>query len=121
MNWYSNTDFIVGSASTPDAGVQDGRLARALTPRLFLAGAQPVRAVLRMRIELPAAARVQLAVYDVMGRRMRTIVDRVLPAGGTAVNWDGRDGAGAAVCNGIYFVRLSSSSGNRALKTVLMR
>jgi flagellar hook assembly protein FlgD len=47
-------------------------------------------------------------VIDVMGRRVKTLVDADMPAGRNVVSWDGRDSAGHAVAAGMYFVRLSS-------------
>src|SRR5580765_3314995 len=50
---------------------------------------------------------VQLAVYDIAGRRRARLVDQELPAGVTEVTWDGRDAAGVRVASGMYFVRLA--------------
>ncbi|MFN8178059.1 MAG: proprotein convertase P-domain-containing protein [bacterium] len=57
---------------------------------------------------LEHAGRAKVEVIDVMGRRVRTLVDSEVPAGRNVVSWDGRDGAGHAVAAGVYFVRLSS-------------
>ena len=45
-------------------------------------------------------------VFDVAGRRVRSLVDGPLPAGRHEVAWDGRDQAGRAVASGTYFSRL---------------
>jgi flagellar hook assembly protein FlgD len=57
--------------------------------------------------------RVTLAVYDVRGSRVRTIVDTVLPAGRyeQQFSWDGVNDRGAAVNSGMYFYRLTTDSG----------
>jgi len=57
--------------------------------------------------------RVTLAVYDVRGSRVRTIVDTVLPAGRyeQEFSWDGVNDRGAAVNSGMYFYRLTTDSG----------
>jgi flagellar hook assembly protein FlgD len=88
---------------------------------LFLSGAQPARVSLAMRVELPGAMRAQVAVYDVAGRRMKTVLDRDLPAGQTAVSWDGRDASGARAASGVYFARLTCRAGNRVVKAVWLR
>ncbi|MCK9994734.1 MAG: lamin tail domain-containing protein, partial [Candidatus Krumholzibacteria bacterium] len=57
--------------------------------------------------------RVTLAVYDVRGSRVRTIVDSVMPAGryDQQFSWDGVDDRGATVNSGMYFYRLTTESG----------
>ncbi len=55
---------------------------------------------------LPAAARVRLVVYDVLGRRIRTLAEGNYPAGWHRVRWDGRDESGREVASGVYLYRL---------------
>jgi subtilisin family serine protease len=51
---------------------------------------------------------VEVAIYNVAGRRMRTLVRGALNPGRYAQPWDGRDDQGVAVAAGIYFVRMSA-------------
>lgn len=60
----------------------------------------------RMHYGLPRAARVDLAVFDVQGRRLRTLADGSQPAGWHDVTWDGTAESGDHVGSGLYFVRL---------------
>jgi flagellar hook assembly protein FlgD len=48
-------------------------------------------------------------LFDLSGRRVRNLADRVLPAGATVLPWDGRDDAGKAMPRGVYFARLTGS------------
>ena len=52
------------------------------------------------------ADRVQVRVYDVTGRLVRTLADRDFPAGNHSLVWDGRDDAGTQVARGVYFTQL---------------
>jgi hypothetical protein len=65
----------------------------------------PARGACTVRLALPQAARVALALHDSQGRRVRTLPGGTLPAGEHPIVWDGRDDAGRAVPNGIYFLR----------------
>ena len=56
---------------------------------------------------LPRAGRVNLAVCDLRGRRVRTLVTGLLPAGPRTAIWDGRDEEGQAVSSGIYLATLT--------------
>ncbi len=49
---------------------------------------------------------VTLSVYDVLGRRMTTLIDGVLTPGRHTVTWDGRDRSGTPVSGGLYVYRL---------------
>jgi GH25 family lysozyme M1 (1,4-beta-N-acetylmuramidase) len=63
-----------------------------------------------IRFDLPDAGRVRLAVYDVAGRLIRTLVDADLPRGTHEEVWDGRDEAGQAVASGSYFAKLNAGA-----------
>lgn len=71
--------------------------------------------------DLPAAGRVRLAVYDVRGRLVRTLVDASLPEGAHQAAWDGRDTAGRAAVAGVYFARLEAGGGVETVRMSLIR
>ena len=50
----------------------------------------------------------EVAVYDVNGRVVLTLVSGHQPAGARTVSWNGRDDTGKRVSAGIYFIRLKS-------------
>ena len=55
-------------------------------------------------------AHVRLSIYDVLGRRVATLVDAQQRSGTHQVTWDGRGEAGEAVRPGFYFYRLESGA-----------
>ena len=61
-----------------------------------------------VRLGIAHAGRVQVNVYDVAGRKIRTLADRVFPAGEAKLVWDGTSDAGDKVGRGVYFVRSST-------------
>ncbi len=61
-----------------------------------------------LAIEMPSAAPARVDLFDLEGRRVRTLANRDLPAGLTLIPWDGRDAAGRSLPRGIYFARLAS-------------
>ncbi len=65
--------------------------------------------------------KVRLAIFDVTGREVRVLADGELLAGTTALTWDGRDGAGAAMPSAVYFCRLEAAGESRVQKLVLVR
>jgi hypothetical protein len=64
-----------------------------------------------VRFGVAHAGRVQVNIYDVTGRKVRGLADRVFPAGEHTLLWDGTDDAGSKVPRGVYFVRTSVQSG----------
>jgi hypothetical protein len=71
----------------------------------------PFNPATTIRFSVPGEGRVQLAIYDLLGRRVRTLLDGNLSGGVHAIRWDGRDERGIAVGSGTYFYRLSAGSG----------
>ena len=124
-----------GSGSVVEAGVDEFMLAGFADPtmtdlpaslparaRLLAASPNPFNPKTTLRFELPAAARVELVVYDTQGRRVRTLLSgAVMPAGGSAVDWDGRDDRGEQVGSGVYFYRLVTDKDRLAGKAVLLK
>lgn len=66
----------------------------------------PARESVALHFALPREARVELAIFDPTGRRVRTLVAGVRAAGEHAPRWDLSDDAGRAVRAGLYFARL---------------
>jgi hypothetical protein len=71
--------------------------------------------------ELPAPAAARLVVHDASGRRVRTLVDRYLPAGPHEAVWDGRGDNGRPAGSGTYFYTLFASGERRVGRMVLLR
>lgn len=108
--WLTNVGQIVG--------VQGQGAPKEL--RLTVAGFTPSRGVTRFRLDMPARMRTSLALYDVMGRRVRSLVDREMAAGSTEVTWDGRDQGGITVGTGMYFARMVAGGTSHVVRVPLV-
>lgn len=64
---------------------------------------------------------VRLAVYDVTGRRVRSLVDEHLPSGRHQLAWTGRDNGGRVVSPGVYFIHLRAGDQERVRRVVHSR
>ena len=57
---------------------------------------------------LPVAGPVDLAIYDVLGRRVRSLVRGMISAGAHNAAWDRRDEAGHRASPGLYFYKMTA-------------
>jgi hypothetical protein len=69
---------------------------------------------------VPVASRVELTVYDLLGREVRQIVKAIQPAAEYHVQWDGRNDQGIPVPSGIYFYRLTGGGRFDVTKKLLL-
>jgi hypothetical protein len=74
-----------------------------------------------VRYQLPAACRVELEIYNILGRKIRSLVSREEEAGEKSVVWDGRDDFGRIVAGGVYMTRLRAGGFTATKKMILLR
>jgi len=119
-------EFLAGCAQaaalySPISSVPD----REWTPVPAYALAQnspnPFNPSTRISFTLPQDGPVQLAVYDLSGRLVRTLLSGALPAGDHAAVWDGRDDAGTQAASGVYVYRLQTAEGLLTRKMMLVK
>ncbi len=81
----------------------------------------PFNASTRIIYELPRTSHVEIAIFNVMGRRVRTLLSRVESAGVHTAEWDGRDQSGNFVASGVYLYRLTGDGSTIERKMVLLK
>jgi hypothetical protein len=70
---------------------------------------------------IPKACQVKLEVFNILGQRVRTLIDEAQTAGKKEVTWDGRDESGNEVASGVYFYKLQAGDFAQTKKMVLMK
>jgi len=70
---------------------------------------------------VPRETRASLVVFDIAGRSVARLVDRVMSAGPHEVHWAGRDDAGRTLASGVYIYRLTTKYGAETRRLVLAR
>lgn len=76
----------------------------------------PFRGATTFRLRLPAAVAVRLDVYDLLGRHVRSVVDRTMPAGEHRIRW-----APARIPSGTYLYRFTAGAEQRTGTMRLVR
>jgi len=96
--------LVTFAGITGSTGVADPSTAAApAMPLLRLAGANPVVGPARLEVSLPSAMNARLAIYDVAGHHLATLLEGPQPAGRTPLIWE------QPVAAGVYFARLDAA------------
>ncbi len=81
----------------------------------------PFNPVTTIRYDLPDLTHVKLEVYDVTGRKLKSLVDGIEGKGLKTVNWDGTDDRGNKLVSGVYFCRITAGKESRSRKLLMLR
>jgi hypothetical protein len=81
----------------------------------------PFNPTTTIKFDTAGEGRLDLRVYDVSGRLVRTLVDESRPPGRYSVIWDGRDNKGQPVASGVYFCRMTGTGITMTRKMVLLQ
>lgn len=63
----------------------------------------------------------RLVIFDLLGRHIRTLVNKKQPAGTYQVIWDGKDDEGKEIARGIYYYRITSGSFIKTKKMLFIK
>jgi hypothetical protein len=81
----------------------------------------PFRGATAIRFALPTPGDHSLVIFDVAGRRVRSLSSGAAEAGPHVVRWEGRDDEGRFVPSGVYFYRLRTGAGELRERVVIRR
>jgi pimeloyl-ACP methyl ester carboxylesterase len=70
--------------------------------------------------DLPAASRARVEVFDMLGRHIRTLAERDLPAGHHGIEWDRRGDDGSVARPGVYLYRIDAGAFHEQRKMILL-
>lgn len=117
-----NYDYWTTECLAPPTDVPPGeRSSTGPILALRLSTSNPGSPPVRIALGLPVRGDVRLEVFDVRGRRVRTVASGVRQAGESVEVWDGNDAHGGRVSSGIYYLRLEASSRIIARKVVVVQ
>lgn len=100
----------------PTTDVADQEPVAPATYQLYQNYPNPFNPATEIAYELGAASRVTLAVYDVLGREVATLVDGHQDVGQKSVTWNA-----SGLASGVYVCRLQAGSFTAVRKLVLMK
>ena len=108
---YDLADITIG------VGIEEGSTGTPAAFALDRPMPNPVTVNASLGFSVPSSGRVELAVYDVSGRMVETLLDGTVEAGSHTVEW----APGTSISNGVYFLRLSTESGILTRQAMVIR
>ena len=81
----------------------------------------PFHSSTSIQFSVPSRQHVSIEVYNILGQRVRTLVDETLDANSYVREWDGRSDNGVQVSSGIYFYKMVAGDYSKTQKTVLLK
>jgi flagellar hook assembly protein FlgD len=81
----------------------------------------PFSGTTTIRFALPTASSVKIELFDLFGRRIRTLTDAQWAAGYHQVEWDRRDASGNTVHSGVFMYRMTAGTFADNKRTVVLQ
>ncbi len=117
--WFVDTIRLASYTDlTPPLAVGPGGAAAKLL--LSMPVPNPSRGRVGLRYSLASLSRATASVYAADGRKVRTLLDGLLPAGEGRLEWDGRAASGSRASAGLYFLRFESGGATVTRRMVLL-
>lgn len=125
MGYGANADDFVANVVAAGGGSGPVTNVEQTLPAAPVALAQnapnPFNPSTEIRFGMPTPGPVSLAVYDLSGRLVRTLVDEPRMAGDHVVRWDGLDDRGGQVASGLYLYRLTAGGTTLSRKMTVVK
>ncbi|MCH8125576.1 T9SS type A sorting domain-containing protein [candidate division KSB1 bacterium] len=81
----------------------------------------PFNPTTTIKYDLPEATDVKLVIYNILGQRVKTLIDKKQLAGSYTVQWDGKNGTNLKVASGVYIYRIEAGKNIKARKMLLLK
>ena len=118
-DWSSSDRYFTAGEELDVNEVDGGELPNKFT--LHQNHPNPFNPYTQIEFSLPRASHVTLGVYNIVGQRVRQLVDEDLPAGRMVTTWDGKNEKGVEVASGIYLYHITAGEFDATKKMVLLK
>lgn len=122
-NSFGAGDFIMRVIISTPTGITeltpDGNLPA--TFELIGNYPNPFNPVTEITFAAPRSGQVKLEIFNIIGRKVTTLLDEAVTAGLKAVVWDGTSDNGSTVASGVYYYRLSTADGIDVKKMTFLK
>jgi len=116
--WYIDNLVIVddpsGTSSVGEEYLRPREIAICAYPN-------PFNATTTLQFDIPNAGDVELNIYDIAGRKIKTLSDGHLDKGSHRIIWDGRSDEGRDLPTGVYLTSITFADQRKNIRLVLMK
>jgi flagellar hook assembly protein FlgD len=115
-------DMKIGDAETSEAdSAAERKSSGPVSLELSQNYPNPFNSETEIKYGLPERSSVYISVYNILGKKVRTIKDGIEDSGYYSVNWDGRDDNGDLLASGMYFYVFASDDNYLTRKMMFLK
>ena len=81
----------------------------------------PFNPTTKIAFSIPKTGHVTIAVFNILGQQVATVVDRNFDAGTFTVSWNARNESGVPLATGVYLYRITTSEFSTTRKMILLK
>lgn len=118
---YTLTGGFLNLSDASVVDVDDGRTDLPVAFRVLQNVPNPFSAQTTVAFELPTEGRVEMAVFNLRGERVRRLLDQVMPAGRHHLVWAGIGDDGRPLPSGVYWIKTRAGDRSDIHRTVLLK
>ncbi|UCG92577.1 MAG: T9SS type A sorting domain-containing protein [candidate division WOR-3 bacterium] len=119
-DWYAAIDNVMmneGETGIAERPTDKEQFVFGFVPNI----SNPIKGHTTISYGTTMQSKVLLRIYDASGRVVRTLVNKLEPAGAKTLFWDGRDDIERKVADGVYFLRLEAEDKADTRKMIFVR
>ena len=102
-------------------GIEDPSVSRPVSFRLYHNFPNPFNPITTIHYDLPNKSTVTITIHDILGRHVKTLVNKTQNAGYKSVNWDATNNKGKPVSVGVYIYKIQAGEFVQTKKMVLLK
>lgn len=119
--YSQNNIYFMKLMETMATGITENELIIPMTPFLAQNYPNPFNLSTQIKYSVTRSSQVSLEIINILGRKIKTIVETTQPAGIYLTTWDGTDDNGNIVSSGIYFYRIKIDDFIESKKMLLLK
>jgi len=120
-NWKRPSCWGYLAVSLPTGVADRGLPSIPMKTQLYANYPNPFNPTTTLKYDLAKASHVSMVIYNMLGQKIRTLVNVEKPAGYHSAIWDGTNDGGENVASGIYFFEFKADSYVKTNKMILMK
>ena len=81
----------------------------------------PFNPATQIKVTVKEQSNIKVAVYNILGKEIKLLLNENLPAGEYTIQWDGKDNEGNNLAGGVYFIQMITGNYQKTIKSILLK